>query len=257
MTHLILLIVILAVSLSTVARAAEADVDDSSSLPATEALERSIPPVEFQEARLDDVMARLAQHAQTTITLDLRSFDRATDLEVDTPITLSLPSVKLAKAIELVLGLTSAAEHDLGYYPVGDVIYIGCADLIGQALVTRVYDVRDLIMADASFMRRAHRQSTGLIGMLDVPAPIQPDNVSIEASADALVQLIESVAVPNTWRSKGGTSGAITVYAGHLFVVQTSTGHTAVLDWIRQLRKEFATGPATRPTGDDPPAAGR
>jgi hypothetical protein len=120
-----------------------------------------------------------------------------------------------------------------------------------NALITRVYDIRDLIMDIRDF------PFTGAIGM-----PVEEGAMggggggqslfgggqgaeehkerkeqTRAERAEQLTKLIMETVEPGSWREAGGAIGSIREVSGMLIVTQTKDAHALIADVFRQLRE--------------------
>ena len=123
----------------------------------------------------------------------------------------------------------------------------------GNALLTRVYDIRDLIMDIRDF------PFTGAIGMPVEEGAMggggggggqslfgggqgaeehkERKELSRQERAEQLKQLIMETVEPGSWREAGGAVGSIREVSGMLIVTQTKAAHALIADVFRQLRE--------------------
>jgi hypothetical protein len=124
-------------------------------------------------------------------------------------------------------------------------------------VVTRVYDIRDLIVDIPNFT-----DSPDLL-VDDVDGPYSPfeDRSRVwgegsglffarpsrtrewevgktkEQLVEDIIRLIQETVAPETWRETGGMFGAIKELSGQLIVTQTAENHRALTDLLEQLRE--------------------
>jgi type II secretory pathway component GspD/PulD (secretin) len=164
---------------------------------------------EFVETPLADVAEYIAKMHKIQVVLDRKALDDS-GIGSDTPITRNLSEISLRSALRLTL-----KELDLTWVVADEVLQITTVDEAGQKMVTRVYDVRDLVADEKN-----------------------PDEGNYDY--DSLIDLITSTVEPTTWDQVGGP-GSIAPLRGMLIFSQTQHVHeqaTALLADLRRVRKE-------------------
>ncbi|HLL88354.1 MAG TPA: hypothetical protein VK324_03540 [Tepidisphaeraceae bacterium] len=102
-----------------------------------------------------------------------------------------------------------------------------------QAVVTRTYDVRDLLLP----MRHYPLEQFAAAGSTPTSRPASgADAAAATEAADAIPNLILTTVASDTWRDNGGTIGALTGLNGQLIVTQTPENHRQLEGLLRQLR---------------------
>jgi hypothetical protein len=109
--------------------------------------------------------------------------------------------------------------------------------------VTRVYDIRDLIMALPDY------PYTGTIGMPpegvmlnagnpEPERPVPTTQRSRQERVDDVARLIEDTISPDSWRDNGGTIGSLREIGGLMVVTQTNENHQLLSQLFGQLRED-------------------
>lgn len=108
-------------------------------------LETRMPEVAFNDATLEDALDFLGAFARVNLVV---RWDRLADLgiERDEPVTLHTRNLRFGQVLWLVLNQVKGDGPPLAYRLDDSVLLVTSADDLGQHLVTRIYDVRDLIM---------------------------------------------------------------------------------------------------------------
>jgi hypothetical protein len=86
--------------------------------------------------------------------------------------------------------------------------------------VTRVYDVRDLLMP-------------GGMNYLSAELLWQMRNIQVTNLSDTL----KAVVAPDSWRDNGGTVGSIREFNGLLIINQTKDNHLEIEELLSQIRR--------------------
>jgi general secretion pathway protein D len=125
---------------------------------------------------------------------------------------------------------------NLDYYVKEGALIISSGEKCAERLVTRAYNVRDLIQPWIA--RPVAREAVG-------PLPI-PDGARIMAASDVrrsawgedydtVIDMVTSTVAPDSWTDNGG-SGSITGFRGLLVISQTEAIHQEVEDLLKQVR---------------------
>ena len=227
-----------------------AEVDPDAPSPATAAtlaqLDRKMPEVRFNARPLSDVIEFVRDLSGINVYVDWRSLE-AIGVPRTSPVTARLRQVKYAKALELMLKSVDGDDYDhqLAYVVDDDVVTISTRRELDKAVVTRKYDVNDLLF---------------------VPTNDDPAGPSSAASRERrigeIVQYVEQNVDPNSWADRtyhGEHTGYGRVQTsplrGVLLVTATPGNHRkarAVLDSLRASQAVQVTVSARVVTVDDP-----
>ena len=207
----------------------------------------------FPELRLDSVpletaLEVLADRAKVNIRVKWPSLG-ATGVGRSTPVTVRAYDVPLYRALRLVLD-AATGPVPLDYTVRGNVIVVSTEDETPQRLVTRLYDVRDLV-----------RKQVEWAGLHDPPVPLRagvqyvntpPPSAHLQALED-LVSVIEESVSYDSWTDNGGTNGRVRQFAGILIITNSADAHAQIERFLAGLRKSALSpipgpGPATRPS---------
>jgi len=216
-------------------------------------LNQRIQKLEFDESEFGDVIDFLqdvsgANFHVKWMSLDLLGIDRST------PVTIRLDDVKLEKALRVIL------EDVGGFQPLSfvvdeGVITVSTKDDLETRTITRVYDVRDLIVRVPNFAGPSlELEDVGAEGGGGGGGDLFADEDRDEEEGEVLskgelineiIQMIADTVDPNSWRIIGqnagpGETGSIRHLHGQLIITQTEENHGKVLDLINQLRESKA-----------------
>ena len=225
--------------------------------------------LEVIETPLSDVLTQIQSKHGVHVYLDLRALDDV-GVPSDVPITFAMSGIPLRSALELILG-----ELDLTWTIRSDVLLITTPEEAENLLVTKTYDVADLLVS-----ARSHAYQGG--GLPTTPQEYRwpeqmplmqgsgglsnggglassgaesdamafacggmggPWHPSSYAAADELVDLIQTVIDPDSWDEVGG-AGNCTLYDQVLAISQTVAIHLeieAFLDALRAQRQAVPT----------------
>ena len=221
---------------------------------ATKLLNTRIAQIEFDQLPLSDVFARLGEIADTNVVVRWSRLEDA-GIERDKPISISTRNLRFSQILWLVISEAAAPDAELAYRADRDLILISTVDDIGRVMVTRVYDIQDLVAPKLSrpglTIGRIRDVPIGntvtvaggavavrpIIGRFGTGTFLQGEptrrNGSDEYDADRerlleqLIDLITTTIEPDSWAAAGGT-GTITPYKGTLVVRNTLLVHQRI-----------------------------
>lgn len=109
-----------------------------------EALATPLPLVEFHETPFSEALNTLSQQLGTTI---VARWQVLRDVGIDgaTPISLNLRNLSLDQVLWILLNQLHTSDTPLAYVASRDFIVVSTAADLGQQMITRVYDVSELI----------------------------------------------------------------------------------------------------------------
>jgi hypothetical protein len=199
---------------------ATTNVSSESDRAAKEALDRRIAQIDFGGHRLDEAIDMLRNVSGANIFVEWGKLEAA-GLTRETPVTARMRGVSLAKALNTVLSDVGGGNVRLAFAMEAGVIRISTADEI-NAIDTRVYDVRDLLVNTPDF---------------DSEKAPEPPTPPAERAA-ALTKLIRETIDPASWTTPN--RGSIVEDRGQLVVAQTAENHAGLgmlLDQLRETRQ--------------------
>jgi hypothetical protein len=196
------------------------------------ALASRLPDVTLEEVPFDGVAEWLAE--QTGLTINVR-WDRLESYGIprDKPVSLKARNLPLSQILWLLMSAVGGGDVRLAYRGSGSLLVLSTEDDLGREMLTRVYDVRDLLdraprFTNATEIDPATALSQGgnggsagmtrKAGTEDVPAELA------DPSGDELVQLIADTIEPDSWGNAGGR-GRIVFWHGQIVVYNTIFVH--------------------------------
>ena len=216
-------------------------------------LDAEIPKLDFDEIELSDVVEFLREVSGANIYVKWKAL-AFESVEQSTTVNVHLRKVKLRKALQTILDDLSAGEAGagLGYVISDGVITISTKSDLAKRAITRVYDIRDMIVRIPMFTGpRMELNPTGGEddegggeGGLFGEDSEEGTGVEVEQTRKELIaaitSLIKETIDPVSWRDAGGEVGAIRELHGQLVVTQTAENHQALAELIGQLREARA-----------------
>lgn len=181
--------------------------------------------LDFADHDLVDVLAFLQRITNVNIVLDPKVVAASPP-----PVTLRVEAMKLRYVLEFIMKLTG-----LNYTLRDEAIYISNAMGLRGDVFMKLYDIRDLTHAMASFPGPdLDIPEPGGVGSRLLP-PIEPET---KPELNEFIEIIQKVVSPNTWMNEGV---AIEEYNGAMVVTQTSDVHKQVEELLRTLRNQKGT----------------
>jgi len=177
----------------------------------TSNLDVRLTDVQFPSIPLENVIDQLRELTHANIVVDWRVLE-AEGIERSARVRVHLWDVKLGQVLRIVLDDLS---DDLSYQEQDGIITVSTRERLAVNGVMRIYDVRPLI--ETLFLMN----------------PGQPPT-RYEA-ADAIVQVIESIIDPESWKDNGGDK-SIREVLGMLVVVQTPANQRKVETLLREIQ---------------------
>ena len=175
--------------------------------------------LEFADMPLSDVIQFLKEKHRIEIQLDRKALDDA-GVGSDTPITRSLKGVSFRSALNLTL-----RDLDLTYTIRGEVLLITTPDAAEEMLLTRIYDVADLVT-------------------------VRDERGQRWEDYDSLIDIVGFAVVPQSWDEVGGPGGIRGGSFGSakvLVVSQTDMAHREIARLLEEIRKIAAKNPSDEP----------
>lgn len=230
-------------------------------------LDRTLPEVHFDGAAFSDVIDFLRDVSGANVYVNWKSLEGA-GIDKNAPVTTNLRNVKFSTALKVILDSVGGATTKLGYTIEDGVITISTGDDLSKVTLTRVYDIRDLIINVPDFTdapdfslnstsnnQNQNPQGGGGIGQ---GASVTQANTLFDSSTsqsggqrekpgptrqelvDQITKLITDTVAPDSWRDSGGTVGALKELQGNLIVTQTPENQKALVNLLDQLRETRA-----------------
>lgn len=171
-------------------------------------------------------------------------------IDRDTPINTNLKNVKLEKALALVLSDASLPDVPLAYEVDEGVVSISTKQDQDNRTVTRVYDIKDLVVHIPNF------DDAPSIELKTTPEPLAPEDAAESLFDDnkddslaaanhngsviqKILDTIRDTIYPGTWRGQNGLIGSIRELNGQIIVTHTLKAQqqlTSLLDQLRETR---------------------
>jgi general secretion pathway protein D len=232
-------------------------------------LDRQLPEVNFNGQGLADVMDFLRDVSGSNIFVNWRALEAA-GINKDAPVTARLRNVRFSKALSTILDDVGGGNIKLTYTIDEGVITISTADDLAKNVVTRVFDIRDLLVEVPDFDNAPSFSlddqsgngsgggggggrggggggrgggggggGGGLFGNSGGQEQKEKTQ-TLQERMDALTKLIQETIDPTSWRDAGGSVGGIRALNGQLIVTQTPENQRGLVNLLQQLREARA-----------------
>ncbi len=179
--------------------------------------------LDFQDTDLADVVSFLQRVTNANIVLDPRVL-----AATPAPVTLRVERMKLKFVLDFVMKITG-----LKYTMRNEAIYISNEEGTRGDLFMKMYDIRDLTHAMASFPGPS----------LEIPEPggtgsqlLPPIEAEAKPETGEFIEIIKQVVVPASWAD--GTGTTIEEYNGSMVVTQSNEVHVQIDELLRALRNQ-------------------
>lgn len=210
-------------------------------------LDRQLPELSFEGVGFSDVIDFLRDVSGANLFVNWKNL-AAAGIDDATPITVRLRNIKFSKALSVILDSAGGGKAKLGYGVDNGVITISTADDLSKNVIVRVYDIRDLIVAIPDFDPKQDPKDDVAAPKIRPPAT-QPADAQSASKYDgkkvpsrneiveSIVKLIEDTVATDSWKSNGGSVGALRELQGQLIVTQTPENHREIVILLEQLRE--------------------
>lgn len=189
--------------------------------PTAQKLEKIIQSVEVKKGRLDRLLAFLADSTGVNMAVNWRTL-KAAGISHDCPLTLNLQKLPARVMLNEALRQAGGGNVSIRYRITEGIMYISTDDeLINRELITRVYDINDLIQETLDQWNR-----DGTTG-------------SEQDAFDQLVRMLQETIMPTSWgREDGRGRWGMGMYKGKLIVTQPAELHAELIELLSGLRTE-------------------
>ena len=214
-------------------------------------LRNRIPKLDFTNLEFKDVIDFFRNASNANFHVNWPAL-QAANIDLKTPVNLSLTDVTVEKALQLVLQDLSA-NTKVTFIIDDGVVRISTKDELAKSPVVRVYDIRDLIVRVPNFAGPIIDMTSGLQGSGNCGScgssggPFGGCNSgncgsneeNMQTRTELVKQILDTITKtiePNSW-APAGTVGSINELHGALIVTQTTENHKALADLIESLRE--------------------
>jgi len=220
-------------------------------------LRQKLARLDFDDIEFQDVIRFLREVSGANIYVKWKALE-AMGIDRSATVTVHLQDVSLEKALDIILSDVGGV-NPLSYIIEEGVITISTKDDLASNTITRVYDIRDLIirvpnftgprldLSNASNNGGSNNNGTstggGLFGDNNTSNDTGEDEVKPKSEIIAdIITMVTKTIDQNSWSPPHGPGevGAIQELHGQLIITQTPQNHEAVMALIEQLRQANA-----------------
>lgn len=180
-------------------------------------LNARVPEITFQDAPFDQVMDWLASYTGMNVVVRWERLD-AFGVERDRPITISVRNLRLSQVLWMIMNEAGRGEVKLAYRASGTLLVMSTAEDLGKEMLTRVYDVGDLLVRIPRFRNSPQIDLTqqtgggggntqvfgGAGGGMGDEDDQQGTDELVTEEMQHLMDLIQQTIEPDTWAQYGG-----------------------------------------------------
>jgi hypothetical protein len=202
--------------------------------PAAVALDRVLPEVRFENVTLTDAIDFLRDVSSANIHVNWKAMEPLL-VGPDTLVNLRLRGVTLRKILSTMLADTGMSGQ-LAFYVDRGVIEITTREIADSKMLTRVYDIADLLLEIPDFegpdlslsssVGRNNGSNEGLLSRRDDDDD-EEETLTKAERAEQIVQLIQETIQPDIWRENGGKA-SIRYFRDSLIVTAPRSVHEAI-----------------------------
>lgn len=117
-------------------------------------LRQRIPEISFEEAPLEQVIDWLEETTQLNVVVRWDTLE-ANGVERDRPVSLRARNLRLAQVLWLIMNQVGGTDLKLAYRASGKLLVISTHEDLGKEMITKVYDIADLLVQVPRFTNAA------------------------------------------------------------------------------------------------------
>jgi len=211
------------------------------------ALDKNIPQLKLDGVTFSDSIDFLRDVSGMNVHVNWKALELV-GVEKSAVVNLRLSSVSMRKALTLLIAEV-APDNTVTFYVDEGIVEVTTKEIADKAMITRVYNVQDLLLEVPDFTQSQNIQlqsggggghtlggsggggggsSQGIGQSLFGQGQNDQTNIRTrENRADDLIKLIEDTIQPEIWKDNGGPA-AIRMFNGHLIVTAPRSVHEAL-----------------------------
>ncbi len=191
---------------------------------------------QFRATPFEQAVQSLSEQAHAPVTVHWDEVEAA-GIDRRTPITLWVTQLPLHDALDKVLSEAGASTTKLTTYFDNGLVQITTDESASKQMLTREYDVRDLIEHLKPQAEKYRGQSFD--ECFNGTRPGLTGGESDEA-VEIFIHFTQEVVAPASWRDAGGTVGSMRWIGGRLIVTQTYKNHLELEQTFQSMRESVA-----------------
>lgn len=114
-------------------------------------LDQRVPEVSFEEAPLEQVMDWVTDFTKANFIVRWEKLQEA-GVGKDKTISIKVKNLRLSQVLWLIMNQAGGADVKLAYRASGNLLVLSTQEDLGQEMITRVYDVSDLLIRAPRFV---------------------------------------------------------------------------------------------------------
>jgi len=221
-------------------------------------LNQRVPEITFEDLSLEQVMTWLADFTHMNVNVRWQILADA-GVDRDKPISIHARNLRLSQVLWLIMSEAAGTELKLAYRASGNLLVLSTAEDLDKEMVTKIYDVADLLINLPKATRQGAFNVTqglgqsgqggtgggggggaggGMFGQGQGQQQQQQGRDAMgaggaEQQLQQLVELIRQTVEPDTWRENGG-SGTITAFQKSIIVRNTLLVHQRLGGYVTE-----------------------
>jgi hypothetical protein len=221
-------------------------------------LNQRVPEITFEDLSLEQVMSWLADFTHMNVNVRWQILADA-GVDRDKPISIHARNLRLSQVLWLIMSEAAGTELKLAYRASGNLLVLSTAEDLDKEMVTKIYDVADLLIKlPAATRQGAFNVTQGLgqtgqggsgggggggagggmfgqgQGQQQQQQGMRGDTTGgTDQQLQQLVDLIRQTIEPDTWRENGG-SGSIIAFQKSIVVRNTLLVHQRLGGYVTE-----------------------
>lgn len=174
-------------------------------------LDRLVDQLNFKDTPFREAIDTLSRKTGMTTRLHTWSLASA-GINADDPVSLHVANMIAGQVLDQMIACLGSGPRP-AYWKSDGILEVGTAAEKDRAIITRLYDVRDILKSEVERPRALFPSAT---------------ETSLDDAQNALIKYPEDYVVTESWKDNGGTSGVLYCAFGRLVVTQTPRNQDAV-----------------------------
>jgi hypothetical protein len=209
-------------------------------------LNQRIPEVTFEGVPFEQVMDWVKELTGANVVVHWQTLSDA-GVERDKPLTIKVKNLRLSQVLWMIMNEAGGSDVKLAYRASGSLIILSTAEELGKEMITKVYDVSDLLTSPTRFSIQStmdpsqvlNNQNSGgtggssggsggqLFQGMQNNEQGQNQQQTSDADIQKIIDLITSTIESDTWMQNGGT-GQIVAFHSMLVVTNSLMVHQKI-----------------------------
>lgn len=220
----------------------------------TELKLRKAIPIDFGNSEFESTIQYLRGNTGADIVVNWQALSEEGNIERDAPVTMTLRSVPADRALKLILKQVSTFDAEIDYNIEGGIVHISTKDDLSATTITRVYDIRDVLIQVPNFtnapefdiaetLSRTSGEGGGGGGSSSLSLDEDTEGDEQPSRGETITNILDlirnTIGDPEEWAPMGVIS-SLTELNGNLIVKTTPENHLAMFKLLSQLRETSA-----------------